>query len=114
MKMKLIFTLCLLAVPRLYAHHGWSAYDSSKAMNFTAKVLKSSYENPHGSLQVEHQGKTWTVVLAPVSRMEARGLTAEMIKPGAEVQILGYPLKDNKSELRAESITVNTKKVELR
>ncbi|WP_413288919.1 DUF6152 family protein [Bdellovibrio sp. HCB337] len=114
MKMSFFFTLCLLVASWAHGHHGWSSYDSSKAMNISAKVLKSSYENPHGSLQVEYQGKTWTVILAPVSRMEGRGLTAEMIKPGSEVQILGYPSKENKPELRAENITVNSKKVELR
>ncbi|WP_413587004.1 DUF6152 family protein [Bdellovibrio sp. HCB274] len=114
MKLPFLLTLGLLVAPWAQAHHGWSSYDSAKAMNFSAKVLKSSYENPHGSLQVDHQGKTWTVILAPVSRMEARGLTADMIKPGAEVQILGYPSKENKPELRAENITVNNKKVELR
>ncbi|WII73573.1 DUF6152 family protein [Bdellovibrio sp. 22V] len=114
MKKIVLLCFCLLTGLPVQAHHGWSSYDASKVMNFSAKVLKSSYENPHGSLQVDYQGKTWTVILAPVSRMQARGLTAEMIQPGADVQILGYPSKEKKPELRAESITVNNKKVELR
>jgi hypothetical protein len=58
--------------------------------------------------------KLWTVILAPVTRMEARGVTAEMIKKGTSVQVVGYPHKEIKDEMRAERIFVNGTKYELR
>jgi hypothetical protein len=37
-----------------------------------------------------------------------------MIKTGAKVTVMGYPNKVEKSELRAERITINDKTIELR
>ena len=54
------------------------------------------------------------VVLAPPSRMEARGLTADMVKKGATVRVVAYPHKEVKDEMRAERIFVGDKKFELR
>ena len=83
-------------------------------MNFTGKILESSYENPHGMLKLEVDKKVWDVVLAPPSRMEARGLTTEMIKKDATVSVVGYPHKEIENEMRAERIIVKDKTIELR
>jgi hypothetical protein len=100
-----------LAAP---AHHGWSEYDQEKALTLTGKVLESGYEHPHGHIRLETPGKTWIAVLAPPSRMENRGLKAEMIKPGATVTVVGYPNRNKPGEMRAERITAEGKTVELR
>lgn len=96
------------------AHHGWSEYDSSKALKLTGTVRESGYEHPHGHIRLETPGKTWTVVLAPPSRMERRGLPAASIKPGAQVTVAGYPNRTKLDEMRAERITAGGKTVELR
>ena len=105
-----------VAVPSfsVFAHHGWSEYDSSKALKLTGKVVESGYEHPHGHLRLETPGKTWNVVLAPPSRMERRGLDKGALKPGASVTVEGYPNRGKPEEMRAERITVNGKTVELR
>lgn len=95
-------------------HHGWANYDQTKELDYTGVVQEMTYENPHGVLQLQHKDKTWTVVLAPTSRMTARGLTKEMIKPNAKVRVIGYPHKEGKDEMRAERIYVGDKKIELR
>jgi hypothetical protein len=59
-------------------------------------------------------GKRWDVVLAPVSRMEARGLVREDIAVGKTVTVVGYPRRDGTAEIRAERIIVGEKTVELR
>jgi hypothetical protein len=96
------------------AHHGWSGYDSSKALKLSGTIEDSSYENPHGMVTLKTPERTWRVVLAPVSRMEARGLTRDMLKSGTTVAVEGYPHKTEAGELRAERITVASKTVELR
>ncbi|MCY1250440.1 hypothetical protein D9M72_640850 [compost metagenome] len=53
-------------------------------------------------------------MLAPVSRMEARGATADKVAVGREVTLVGYASKEKADELRAERITVGGKTVELR
>lgn len=96
------------------AHHGWSSYDSAKAMTLTGTIRESGYENPHGYIELAEKEKTWRVVLAPPSRMERRGLPASALKQGEKVTVEGYPHRTTGDELRAERITVGGKTVELR
>ena len=107
--------LSLLAVPAVAAaHHGWSEYDSTKTLKLTGKVVESGYEHPHGFVRLEVPGKTWHVVLAPPSRMEARGLPRERIAKGVTATVEGYANRSKPEEMRAERISVNGKTVELR
>ena len=59
----------LLVATASDAHHGWSGYDNSKELSLTGVIREAGYEHPHGHLRLEASGKTWTVVLAPPSRM---------------------------------------------
>ncbi|EYS87863.1 hypothetical protein CF68_00815 [Cupriavidus sp. SK-4] len=105
--------LALAAVPAI-AHHGWSTYDETKPLTLTGKIVESHYENPHAHIRIDAGGKRWLAVLAPVSRMEARGATADKVAVGREVTLVGYASKEKAGELRAERITVDGKTVELR
>lgn len=95
------------------AHHGWSGYND-EALKLSGTIEESSYQNPHGLATLKTTDKTWKVVLAPVSRMESRGLTRDMLEPGTTVSVEGYQHKTDAGELRAERITVSGKTVELR
>jgi hypothetical protein len=113
--------VALLAVPAVAAaHHGWSEYDSTKPLKLTGKILESGYEHPHGFVRLQtagenaKAGKTWHVVLAPPSRMEARGLPRERIGKGSAATVEGYANRSKPEELRAERIIVDGKTVELR
>ena len=108
----LVFAV-LIATPA-FAHHGWSEYDSDKLLKLTGKVVESGYEHPHGHVKMEMPGKTWNVILAPPSRMERRGLSKEMLKPGSSATVEGYANKAKPEEMRAERIIVNGKTIELR
>ena len=105
--------LAFAATPAL-AHHGWSEYDSSQALTLTGKIELSGYEHPHGFVKLSSGGKTWTAVLAPPSRMDNRGLSRDLLKPGTTVTIVGYPNRSKPDEMRAERITVDGRTVELR
>jgi hypothetical protein len=102
------------------AHHGWSSYDSANTLNLTGSIKESGYEHPHGFVALEVPASTtggakvWRVVLAPPSRMENRGLSREMLKPGTAARVVGYPHRMDAEEMRAERITVAGKTVELR
>jgi hypothetical protein len=96
------------------AHHGWSSYDAERTLRPTTEVVESTWGSPHGSLVIEQEGERWDVVLAPVSRMEARGLVRDDIAVGKTVTVVGYPRKDGTNEIRAERIIVGDKTVELR
>ena len=101
-------------VTSVWAHHGWSEYDSSKPLTLIGVVKETGYEHPHGHVTLQTPGKTWQVVLAPPSRMERRGLSKADLKPGVRVTVMGYPNRDKAEEMRAERITVNGKAIELR
>lgn len=106
-------TLLLAALPVL-AHHGWGSYDANRTLRFDARLETVRYANPHAEVQVDHDGKRWNVVLAPISRMAAHGLPDGVLAVGKTVTIEGYPRSDGTAELRAERITVDGKTVELR
>lgn len=97
-----------------FAHHGWSGYDSERTLNITGTIASASYENPHGTMVLKAKDGTWNVVLAPPSRMTARGLSKEMLREGATASIEGYAHTEKKDEVRAERITIDGKTVELR
>jgi hypothetical protein len=105
--------LCLAALPAA-AHHGWSEYETTKPLTVTGRIVESGYEHPHGHIRLEAPGKAWHVVLAPPSRMEARGLPPADLKKGNTVTVVGYQNRQKAEEMRAERITAGGKTVELR
>lgn len=105
--------LLLLAAPAA-AHHGWSGYDETKLVTIKAKVEAPRYANPHGEIYLTQGKKRWHVILAPVTRMEARGMGEADLTAGTPVTVEGYQSTADANELRAERIIVNGKTVELR
>jgi hypothetical protein len=116
MRYLIAFALTFVVAVTAAAHHGWSEYDAAKTLKLTGTIQESGYANPHGfvRLQVGAKGKTWTVILAPPSRMERRGLAREALKVGTTATVVGYPHKSKADELRAERITIAGKTIELR
>ena len=104
----------VLAPGAAFAHHGWGSYDTTKSFEVTGKILKSSCENPHCEIEIEVQGKLWHFVLAPPSRMQWRGITADMIAPGKTCTVFGYPHITKPDEARVEYIILDGKRYELR
>ena len=96
------------------AHHGWGSYDASKPVNVTGRIETLKYENPHATITVKAADKVWTVILAPISRMQSRGAPPELVAVGKTVAAYGYPSLAEKGEMRAERITVDGKTVEMR
>jgi hypothetical protein len=104
----------LLSAGAANAHHGWGSYDAGQVLTLTGKIQEMTYANPHGVLKLEVPGKVWVVTLAPPFRMQNRNLPAETLKAGATVTVVGYPSRNDPTELRAERITVNGQTTELR
>ena len=109
----MLAVLVMGATPAL-AHHGWSSYDADRLVRIDAPLADVRYRSPHAEVAVQHDGRRWEVILAPIHRMESRGLAEGALKDGKSVTIEGYPRKDGTPELRAERITVDGKTVELR
>jgi hypothetical protein len=103
----------IIAAPAA-AHHGWSSYDESKPVTVSGSLTELNWANPHGTAKIRWKGKVWDVILAPVSRMEARGLTKAEVEPGKKVKLVGYTRRDGTAEMRIERVIIGAKTVELR
>ena len=103
-----------LVVAVAWAHHGWSSYDANKMVKVQTALVDVKYRNPHAEVAIDYQGARWDVVLAPITRMEARGLPENALTAGKVVTIEGYPRSDGTHEIRAERIVVDGKTVEMR
>lgn len=103
-----------IAAGAAHAHHGWSEYDSANTLKVAGVIKEAGYEHPHGHVRLETPGKTWLVVLAPPSRMAARGLPSDTLKAGSKAEVVGYANRNKPDEMRAERITIGGKTVELR
>jgi len=114
MKRFMLLTAGLLFSAGTLAHHGWSEYQADKPLDLSGTIEQAGYEQPHGFVRLKTADKTWLVVLAPPSRMESRGLAREKLVAGQKASVHGYPHRSKGDELRAENITIEGKKVELR
>jgi hypothetical protein len=108
------FALVSASAAAVLGHHGWGSYDASRPVTVVGPIETLKYENPHATLTVKAPDKVWTVTLAPVSRMQARGASADLVAVGKTVSAYGYPSTVEKDEMRAERITVDGKTVEMR
>ena len=110
----LLLALLVLAAAGVL-HHGWSNYDQEAPTELTGTILESSYENPHGMIELEvEEDSAWTIVLAPPSRMQQRGLAEEMLEAGSAAEVLAYPHKEGEREMRAEWISIDGDTTQLR
>ncbi|WP_426146273.1 DUF6152 family protein [Polaromonas sp. DSR2-3-2] len=112
--MKKIAFLSIFLAAQAFAHYGWNEYDTGHPLELAGSIEESGYVHPHGVVKLKTADKTWTVVLAPPSRMQNRGLNQEMLAPGKRATAYGYPNRNNPGELRAERITIDGKTTELR
>jgi hypothetical protein len=112
---KLLSAGLLAAVPAAaLAHHGWSSYDETKPLTLTGPLSDLEWANPHATAKVNWRDRKWDVILAPVSRMTARGLVKGEIDKAQRVTITGYARRGGTAEIRLERIKVGDKTVELR
>ena len=114
MRRILMIVVSTLIPAAALAHHGWSTYDPDKPVTVTGKLKDVSWSNPHAGAKIAYQRRTWNVVLAPVTRMQARGLTAAMLTSGKPVTLQGQVRKDGAPEMKIDRLTLDGKAYELR
>ena len=100
--------------PDVLPHHGWSEYDQDKTLTENGVIKEYGYENPHGFVKLEVNGKLRLVILAPPARMNSRGLPKDALNVGSKITVVGYQNRRNADEMRAERIIFEGKTVELR
>ncbi len=91
----------LSLVLNVTAHHGWADFDRSRKVEISGVIVESKYENPHCFVRLKVEGDEWAVELSAVPRMRRNGITAEMIKPGTRLTLIGHPHKKRGNEMKA-------------
>ena len=102
-----------VGVGTVVAHHGWADFDRTKKVEIKGIILESKYENPHCFVRLQADRGDWAVELSAVPRMKRQGITAEMIKPGTRVTLVGHPHKKKANEMKAILITIDGKTFDL-
>jgi Family of unknown function (DUF6152) len=110
----LIALAAVVSTGAAYAHHGWGSYDANKIFKISAPIETVEWADPHAHVMLKYENATWQATLAPLFRMESRGIKKDMLKPGTAIVVEGYPSTRTEHEMRAERITVDGKTVELR
>jgi len=93
----------------------WGAYDRGKPQKWSGVVKQARFNrDSYGIATIEADKKTYTVILAPPVRMDFRGLTEDMLKPGVSVTVQGFVSKKTGDEVRAETIAIGQRTFDLR
>jgi hypothetical protein len=99
--------LSLAGVAAAAAHHGWS-WTQDGFFELEGVITAIYVGNPHATLDVDVEGETWRIELAPPSRTIAAGFTEETAKVGDEVTAIGNRSLDaNELRMKAVRIIVN-------
>jgi hypothetical protein len=98
--------LFLLAAIPAFPHHGWG-WTEDGFFTLEGVISKIYIGNPHATLDVDVEGETWRVELAPPSRTVAAGFTEEAAKKGDEVTAIGHRSRDaNEKRMKAVRLII--------
>src|SRR5215472_354668 len=93
------------------AHHSFAAeYDDAKPIKFTGVITKVEWQNPHIWYYVDAKdeaGKTITYAVsggAPGQLMR-RGITKDVLKLGATINVEGFRAKDGSNNTFGSKVT---------
>lgn len=105
-----ILAVAAMALP-LAAHHSFDAeYDRTKSRDFTGKVTKVEWMNPHARfyMDVTENGKTtnWEFELGSPNGLMRAGWTRNSIKVGDVIKCKGSLAKDGSPLANASALTL--------
>jgi len=98
------------AVPPAAAHHTFvTKYDSSRKVTLTGAVVSVRYANPHIFFTIRVPsggglGALWRIETESIPKAQAKGLTRERLKPGAQVTVTAWPARDGRAEAGLSAI----------
>ena len=95
------------------AHHGW-AWTTGGNIELTGLIKSVRLGNPHGLLEVDVEGETWTVEVGQPWRNSRSGLKDGDLAEGVEIRAIGEPAADrSEKRLKAERLFLGTREYKL-
>lgn len=103
--------LGMLSVPA-FAHHGTSAYDTTKLTTVKGTVTDFQFNNPHVMISVEAKDdkgnvEVWTSEANSPNVLSRHGWNRDMIKKGDEITIIGNRPKNGAKTLRLQKVVLS-------
>ena len=103
-KMSLVGTIGLLALAvsgLARAHHSHAMFDHSREVTLTGKVTNFAFTNPHAFLYIDVEDEGGEVVnywveMSNIPNMIRRGIGHNTFKPGDQITVNFWPLKDGR------------------
>jgi hypothetical protein len=99
----------LIVCSPAFAHHSAAPFDTEHALTLKGTVTNFEWSNPHVfiSLDVKDDkgnGEQWRVEGNSPNMLTRVGWKREMVKPGDQLSVTGFPAKNGKKIMRLESI----------
>jgi hypothetical protein len=105
--MKKLLTVSLAAVGLLsitipaVAHHGTAAFDTSRSITMKGTVTDWFWANPHCFVKFDYKNdkgeiEHWVVETSNPPDMINKGWRRDVLKPGNEISVTVYPVKNGK------------------
>jgi hypothetical protein len=109
----LVFAICIglltVSVP-LFAHHGTAAFETEKKITLKGVVTEWFWSNPHCLLQFDVKGDDGQVAhwigetQNPITMING-GWSKQAFKPGDQVTVVLFPVKNGKPLGRIKTVT---------
>ena len=104
--------LLMVSVP-MFAHHGTSAYDTTKLTTVKGTVRDFQFNNPHVMISVEtkdDKGKVemWIGEANSPNVLTRHGWDRDIIKKGDQITIIGYRPKNGAKTLRLQKVVLSS------
>jgi hypothetical protein len=106
-----IAVLLMVAAP-IFAHHGTSAYDTTKLTTVKGTVTDFQFNNPHVMISVEtkdDKGKVemWISEANSPNVLTRHGWDRDIIKKGDQITIIGNRPKNGAKTLRLQKVVLS-------
>ena len=89
------------------AHHGWS-WTTGGNIELTGTIVTARLGKPHGVLEVDVEGETWTVEVGQPWRNERAGIRDGDLVRGVEIRVEGEPSADASARrVKAERLWID-------
>src|SRR5580704_3656704 len=112
LKLAGVIAVLLMISMGVSAHHGTSAYDTSKLTTVKGTVTDYQFNNPHVMISVEAKddnGKTetWISEANSPNVLTRHGWSRDIIKAGDQITVIGYRPKNGAKTLRLQKVILS-------